>query len=81
MALPEVAPTGRIGNNLIRWSVDDINSSAVGLPARNSTLESLIGKSDPPVVLISELIDWSIRIRVPPIPELLNEAFLLLRGG
>ena len=44
-------------------------------------MKVFIGIGDSPIVFVFELIDTGLRVRISSVPELLDEAFLLLRGG
>ena len=59
--------------DFVRRSVDDVDSAAIRLPARNARRVALVGVGDAPVVLFLELVLHRVRRRVAPQPELLDE--------
>src|SRR5208283_5797910 len=51
---PKLARHVRVVVNLVGWAVDDVDASAVGLPAGNTRREVLVRVGDAPVVFLLE---------------------------
>ncbi len=73
--------------DFVRRAVHDVNTPAVGFPARNSRSEMLIGISDAAVVFLFVFVLFRVRRGVAALPEGFNKvvAFFvvreLLKGG
>ena len=62
-----------MGLDFVRFAKDDINAAAIGFPAGHTRGKVLVGVRDTPVMLFFERVVSVARIRIPALPELINE--------
>src|ERR1022692_1736762 len=78
---PLVGAAGGVRLDFVGRPVNDVNASAIRLPAGDSRSVMVVGVSDAPVVLFLELVLFGVRSGVAPQPELLDELFALFVRG